>query len=100
MRRFLVMEEARFPEPMQAAMRGLENRGHPYQGAVPARTAWARGLDVPVLAEKGAMVFFGFRFQWSRPRREPKLDVHVDNARRGPRSWPPGLGVSSSSLKR
>ncbi len=54
MRRYLVMEEARFPEPMQAALRGLENRGHPYQGAVPARTAWARGLDVPILAEKGA----------------------------------------------
>jgi Fe-S oxidoreductase len=53
MRRYLVMEEARFPEPMQAAMRGLENRGHPFQGAVPARTDWAKGLDVPVLAEKG-----------------------------------------------
>ena len=54
MRRYLVMEEARFPEPMQAALRGLENRGHPYQGAVPGRTDWAKGLDVPVLAEKGA----------------------------------------------
>ena len=53
MRRFLVMEEARFPEPMQAAMRGMENRGHPYQGAVPSRTAWAQGLAVPILAEKG-----------------------------------------------
>jgi Fe-S oxidoreductase len=53
MRRFLVMEEARFPETMQAALRGLENRGHPYQGAVPGRTAWAAGLQVPVLADKG-----------------------------------------------
>ncbi len=53
MRRFLVMEEARFPETMQAAMRGMENRGHPYQGAVPSRTEWARGLEVPLLAEKG-----------------------------------------------
>lgn len=51
MRRFLVMEEARFPDTMQAALRGMENRGHPYQGAVPSRTAWAKGLDVPVLAE-------------------------------------------------
>ncbi|MFA5028301.1 MAG: (Fe-S)-binding protein, partial [Candidatus Methylomirabilota bacterium] len=47
MRRFLVMEEARFPAPMQAALRGLESRGHPYQGAVPGRTAWAEGLGVP-----------------------------------------------------
>jgi Fe-S oxidoreductase len=54
MRRFLVMEEARFPEPMQAAMRGMETRGHPYQGAVPSRTAWAQGMDVPLLAEKGS----------------------------------------------
>ena len=53
MRRFLVMEEARFPETMQAALRGMEARGHPYQGAVPGRTDWARGLGVPVLAEKG-----------------------------------------------
>ena len=53
MRRYLVMEEARFPETMQAALRGLENRGHPYQGAVPGRTAWAKGLEVPILADKG-----------------------------------------------
>jgi Fe-S oxidoreductase/nitrate reductase gamma subunit len=53
MRRFLVMEEARFPETMQAAMRGMENRGHPYQGAVPSRTEWAKGLEVPLLSEKG-----------------------------------------------
>ncbi len=54
MRRFLVMEEARFPETMQAALRGMENRGHPYQGAVPSRTAWTKGLAVPVLADRGA----------------------------------------------
>ncbi|MFI5340014.1 MAG: (Fe-S)-binding protein [Candidatus Methylomirabilales bacterium] len=53
MRRFLVMEEARFPETMQAAMRGMETRGHPYQGAVPSRTDWAGGLDIPLMAEKG-----------------------------------------------
>jgi Fe-S oxidoreductase len=52
MRRFLVMEEARFPAPMQAALRGLENRGHPYQGAVPDRTAWAEGLGVSLLSER------------------------------------------------
>jgi len=53
MRRFLVMEEARFPETMQAAMRGMETRGHPYQGAVPSRTSWAKGLGVPLMAERG-----------------------------------------------
>ncbi|MBI4572204.1 MAG: (Fe-S)-binding protein, partial [candidate division NC10 bacterium] len=54
MRRFLVMEEARFPETMQAAMRGMETRGHPYQGGVPSRAEWAKGLEVPLLAEKGS----------------------------------------------
>ncbi len=53
MRRFLVMEEARFPEPMQAALRSLESRGHPSVGVVPSRTAWTQGLDVPLLSEKG-----------------------------------------------
>jgi len=57
MRRFLVMDEARFPETMQAAMRGMETRGHPYQGAVPSRTEWAKGLEVPVMAEKGTAEF-------------------------------------------
>ncbi len=51
MRRFLVMEEARFPGTMQVALRGIENRGHPYQGAVPSRTAWTAGLDVSLLAK-------------------------------------------------
>lgn len=54
MRRFLVMEEARFPGTMQAALRGLENRGHPYQGVVPSRTAWAKDLDLPLMGEQGS----------------------------------------------
>ena len=58
MRRYLVMEEARFPEPMQAALRGIETRGHPYQGAVPSRTAWAKGLGVGVMAEHPAKLLY------------------------------------------
>jgi Fe-S oxidoreductase len=53
MRRHLVMEQAQFPETMQAALRGLETRGHPYQGAVPGRLAWTQGLDIPLLADRG-----------------------------------------------
>ncbi len=48
MRRFLVMEEANFPETMQAALKGLEERGHPFRGAQAGRLDWAQGLDVPV----------------------------------------------------
>ncbi len=51
MRRYLVMEEANFPETMQAALKGLEDRGHPYRGAAAGRLDWAQGLDVPVVGE-------------------------------------------------
>jgi Fe-S oxidoreductase len=50
MRRHLVMEEARLPETMGDALRSLEARGHPFRGAGVSRTAWAAGLDVPVLS--------------------------------------------------
>lgn len=53
MRRHLVMEEADFPETMQAALRSLEERGHPFRGATASRTDWARGLDVKTVAERG-----------------------------------------------
>ncbi|NJD68088.1 MAG: (Fe-S)-binding protein [candidate division NC10 bacterium] len=53
MRRHLVMEEADFPETMQAALRSLEERGHPFRGASASRTDWARGLDVKTVAANG-----------------------------------------------
>ncbi|MBZ0167866.1 Lactate utilization protein A [Candidatus Methylomirabilis lanthanidiphila] len=53
MRRHLVMEEADFPETMQAALRSLEERGHPFRGATASRTDWARGLDVKTVAANG-----------------------------------------------
>jgi len=53
MRRHLVMEEADFPETMQAALRSLEERGHPFRGASASRTDWARGLDVQTVAANG-----------------------------------------------
>src|SRR5690606_4788159 len=40
LRRYLVMEEADFPEPAQEAMRGLEDRGHPFRGAQAQRSDW------------------------------------------------------------
>lgn len=53
MRRHLVMEEADFPETMQAALRSLEERGHPFRGATASRTDWAKGLDVKTVAANG-----------------------------------------------
>jgi Fe-S oxidoreductase len=49
MRRNLVMMEARFPREMQAALNNLESSGNPWGQPESARTAWAEGLDVPVL---------------------------------------------------
>ena len=51
MRRFLVMEQADFPEDLKAMVRNLEARGHPYSGVSSSRTDWARGLDVPSVQE-------------------------------------------------
>lgn len=51
MRRFLVMEEAEFPETMQEAITSLEGRGHPFRGTQFSRLDWAEGLDIPEAAE-------------------------------------------------
>ena len=53
MRRYLVMEESKFPETMQRALRSLEARGHPYSGASASRVDWCRGLNVRTLADNG-----------------------------------------------
>ena len=54
MRRYLVMEEGRFPETMQQAMRSLEAHGHPYPGTTASRLDWCQGLDVKIFAEVGS----------------------------------------------
>lgn len=46
MRRFLVMEEADFPDSMQEAVMSLEKRGHPFSGTQATRLDWAEGLNV------------------------------------------------------
>ncbi len=46
MRRHLVMEQAEYPETMQAAVLSLEKRGHPFSGTQATRLDWAEGLDV------------------------------------------------------
>jgi len=51
MRRHLVMEQARMPEPMADALRSLEARAHPFRGAAVTRTDWAAGSAIRVLAD-------------------------------------------------
>jgi Fe-S oxidoreductase/nitrate reductase gamma subunit len=51
MRRYLVMEEAEFPESMQQAIMSLEKRGHPFSGTNATRIDWADGLDIKHISE-------------------------------------------------
>jgi Fe-S oxidoreductase len=52
-RRNLVLERAEFPEEAQAAFRGYEVNGNPWQLPAEERANWADGLDVPLAAEAG-----------------------------------------------
>ncbi len=50
-RRYLVMEEAEFPEGMMAMSNSLETRQHPFAGTQFNRVDWTEGLDIDVMAE-------------------------------------------------
>jgi Fe-S oxidoreductase len=51
MRRYLVMEEADFPDSMQEAIMSLERRGHPFSGTQATRLDWTEGLNVKQVSE-------------------------------------------------
>ncbi len=51
MRQHLVMEQAEFPDDLQAMVRSLEARSHPYPGNSASRVDWMTGLEIPVLSE-------------------------------------------------
>ncbi|OFW00057.1 MAG: hypothetical protein A3F68_05060 [Acidobacteria bacterium RIFCSPLOWO2_12_FULL_54_10] len=46
MRRYMVMEEADFPDSMQEAITSLETRGHPFRGTGATRLDWTEGLNI------------------------------------------------------
>jgi len=50
-RRNQVLMESQFPDQLQVAFRGMERNGNPWQLGED-RLAWARGLDVPTVADK------------------------------------------------
>ncbi len=49
MRRYQVLVENRFPHELQAAYRGMERNGNPWNQSAGDRMAWAQGLDVPTV---------------------------------------------------
>ena len=50
-RRSQVLGEGRFPSELQAAYRGMERNGNPWNRAEALRTDWAGGLDIPTIEE-------------------------------------------------
>ncbi len=60
MRRNLVLEKADFPEEAQAAFRGYEVNGNPWQLPAEERGNWAAGLDVPFASDGGDFEYLFF----------------------------------------
>ncbi len=51
MRRNLVLEQASIPETAEGALRGIEDRGHPWRGTLLTRTSWFEDMGVKTLAD-------------------------------------------------
>jgi len=51
MRRFLVLNESRFPEELKPTFRNLENNGNPWQLSPQTRADWARDLGIRLMAD-------------------------------------------------
>jgi Fe-S oxidoreductase len=54
MRRYLVMQESRFPTELTRVFRNLETKGNPWDFRPNQRADWAEGLDIPELADVAA----------------------------------------------
>ncbi|MBC7186255.1 MAG: 4Fe-4S dicluster domain-containing protein [Calditrichaeota bacterium] len=52
MRRALVLTEARFPQELNPAFRGLETNANPWGISSASRAAWTEGLGVPSIQER------------------------------------------------
>jgi Fe-S oxidoreductase len=50
-RRHLVLMESRFPQEATGAFKGIENQGNPWGLAQEKRADWAKGLEIPEMAE-------------------------------------------------
>ncbi len=56
MRRKLVLEDGSFPQELTTAYKNLERAGNPWGLDPSTRGDWARGLDVPILAESAGEI--------------------------------------------
>ena len=53
LRRYLMMTEARMPQELTTALKGLENNSNPWNVGAAAREDWIEDLPVPRLRDKG-----------------------------------------------
>ncbi len=60
MRRALVLMEARFPQELNLAFRGLETNANPWGISSATRSAWAEGLGVPTIQERPEAEYLWF----------------------------------------
>ena len=51
MRRYLVLNESRFPKELQVTFQNLERNGSPWAFSQSSRADWAEGLDIPRMAD-------------------------------------------------
>lgn len=53
LRRYMVMMESDFPSEITDVFKGLENNSNPWSIGSHVRADWAKGLDIPLMSEKG-----------------------------------------------
>ncbi len=57
LRRNLVLEQGNIPPTLMAALRSVQDRGHPWKGASASRTDWTEGFEVKNVANDGDAEF-------------------------------------------
>jgi Fe-S oxidoreductase/nitrate reductase gamma subunit len=57
LRRNLVLEQGNIPPTLMAALRSIQDRGHPWKGASASRTDWTEGFEVKNVANDGDAEF-------------------------------------------
>ncbi|MEA2102957.1 MAG: heterodisulfide reductase-related iron-sulfur binding cluster [Thermodesulfobacteriota bacterium] len=60
LRRYLVMMESDFPAEVMDVFKGMENNSNPWSIGAHTRADWAKGLDVPLMSEKGGAEYLFF----------------------------------------
>jgi Fe-S oxidoreductase len=55
MRRNLVLEQGKISGTVMSSLRSIQDRGHPWKGALASRMDWASGLHVKPLSSNGAV---------------------------------------------